>query len=83
MITTSQEAAQLYCQFCSSIASKFNASVLSLHHMAKTALNMQEDIMNLRASIRGSSSLVDGIAFAIGLGLADERTVENICMKKV
>ena len=81
-ITTSQEAAQLYCQFCSSIASKFNASVLSLHHMAKTALNMQEDIMNLRASIRGSSSLVDGMRLAIAIGLADENTVENICAEE-
>ena len=43
---------------------------------------MQEDIMNLRASIRGSSSLVDGMRLAIAIGLADENTVENICAEE-
>ncbi len=81
-ITTSQEASQLYCQFCSSIASKFNSCVLSLHHMAKTGLSSQEDLMNLRASIRGSSALVDGMRLAIAIGLCDEKTVEDICSKE-
>jgi len=81
-ITTSQEAAQLYCQFCASIASKFEASVLSLHHMAKSALANQEDIMGLRSSIRGSSALVDGMRFALAIGLCEEKQVQNICSEE-
>ena len=79
-ITTSQEAGQLYCQFCASMASKFNASVLSLHHMSKSGLSSMDDPMSARASIRGSSSLVDGMRLAIALWLSDEEEAENICM---
>ena len=79
-ITTSQEAGQLYCQFCASMASKFNASVLSTHHMSKSGLSAMDDPMSARASIRGSSSLVDGMRLAIALWLSDEEEAENICM---
>ena len=78
-ITTSQEAGQLYCQFCASIASKFNCVVVSLHHMSKTALTSQDDAMSVRASIRGASSLVDGMRMAIALWLCPEQEAENIC----
>lgn len=81
-ITTSQEAAQLYCQFCAGIASKFEASVLSLHHMAKSALAVQEDQMSLRASVRGSSSLIDGHRLCLTIGLCEEQQVKNICAEE-
>jgi RecA-family ATPase len=81
-ITTSQEAAQLYCQFCAGIASKFEASVLSLHHMAKSALAVQEDQMSLRASVRGSSSLIDGHRLCLAVGLCEEQQVKNICAEE-
>ena len=78
-ITTSQEAAQLYCQFCSSIASKFECSVLSIHHMSKAGLQAQESSWDSRSSIRGSAAIVDGMRMAATISLADEKTAENIC----
>ena len=81
-ITTSQEAAQLYCQFCSSIASKFDCAVLSIHHMSKAGLQSQESSWDSRSAIRGSSSLVDGMRMAATLSLMDEKTAENICSEE-
>ena len=78
-ITTSQEAAQLYCQFCSSVASKFDCSVLSIHHMSKAGLQSQESSWDSRSSIRGSAAIVDGHRMAATISITDEKTAENIC----
>jgi phage/plasmid primase-like uncharacterized protein len=78
-ITTSQEAAQLYCQFCASISSQFGAATLSIHHMSKLGLQGNEDAMTARSAIRGSSALVDGMRMAMAVWLSDEQEVEDIC----
>lgn len=79
-LSSSNEAAQLYCQLCASISSQMQCSVLSIHHMSKTALSHADDPMSARASIRGASSLVDGHRLAIGLWLGNEEESERICV---
>jgi len=79
-ISSSNEAAQLYCQLCASISSRFNTTCLSIHHMSKTALQSDDDPMSVRSKIRGASSLVDGHRLAIALWLGNEEEVERICL---
>jgi len=79
-ISSSNEAAQLYCQLCASISSRFNCCTLSIHHMSKAALQADDDPMNVRSKIRGASSLVDGHRLAIALWLANEEEAERICI---
>jgi RecA-family ATPase len=81
-ITTSQEASQMYSQFASTIASRFNTSVISVHHMSKVGLTGTEDVMQARASIRGSSALVDGARAAIAIWLAPESEAEQVCSEQ-
>lgn len=81
-ITTSQEASQMYSQFAARIASRFNASVISVHHMSKVGLTGTEDVMQARASIRGSSALVDGARAAIAIWLAPEGEAEQVCSEQ-
>lgn len=81
-ITTSQEASQMYSQFAATIASRFNTACMSIHHMAKTGLTGTEDVMQARASIRGSSALVDGARAAIAIWLAPESEAEQICSEQ-
>tara|TARA_R100000388_G_scaffold34479_1_gene26715 strand:+ start:12211 stop:14034 length:1824 start_codon:yes stop_codon:yes gene_type:complete len=81
-ITTSQEVAQLYCQFCSAISSQFGCATLSIHHMSKLALQGNEDSMTARSSIRGSSALVDGMRMAMAIWLTSEQDAENICAEQ-
>ena len=81
-ITTSQEAAQLYCQFCASISSQFGASTLSIHHMSKTMLTETDDPMAARGAIRGASALTDGHRMAMAIWLASEGDVESICAEE-
>jgi len=38
--------------------------------------------MGLRSSIRGSSALVDGMRFALAIGLCEEKQVQNICLEE-
>ena len=47
--------------------------------MNKTSLVGTEDPMQARASIRGSSALVDGMRGAIAIWLAPEEEAEKIC----
>jgi hypothetical protein len=50
--------------------------------MAKSALAVQEDQMSLRASVRGSSSLIDGHRLCLAVGLCEEQQVKNICAEE-
>ena len=81
-ITTSQEVAQLYCQFCSAISSQFGCATLSIHHMSKLALQGNEDSMTARSSIRGSSALVDGMRMAMAIWLTSEQDAEYVCAEQ-
>ena len=79
-ITTSQEASQMYGQFAATISSRFNCCCLNIHHMNKTSLVGTDDPMVARASIRGSSALVDSMRGAIAIWLAPESEAERICL---
>jgi phage/plasmid primase-like uncharacterized protein len=81
-ITTSQEAAQLYCQFCAAISSQLGASTLSIHHMTKTMLTDTDDPMAARGAIRGASALTDGHRMAMAIWLASEGDVQSICAEE-
>ena len=80
-LSSSNEAAQLYCQLCASISSQMSCGVLSIHHMSKSALSNGDDPMSARQSIRGASSLVDGHRLAIGLWLGNKEEAERICVE--
>ena len=81
-ITTSQEASQMYGQFCATISARFNCVCLSIHHMSKSGLSETEDTMQARQNIRGSSSLVDSMRGAIAIWLAPESEAERICSEQ-
>jgi hypothetical protein len=81
-ISNSNESAQLWCQFCASISAQLGCTTLSIHHMNKTALTGTESAMEARASIRGASSIVDGMRFAMAMWLPNEKEVERICVEQ-
>ena len=79
-ISSSNESAQLWCSFCASISAQLGATTLSIHHMNKSGLVGTESSMEARQSIRGASSIVDGMRFALALWLAND--FEQICMEQ-
>ena len=79
-ISSSNESAQLWCSFCASISAQLRATTLSIHHMNKTGLVGTESAMEARQSIRGASSIVDGMRFALAMWLAND--FEKICMEQ-
>jgi hypothetical protein len=81
-ITTSQEAAQMYGQYCSMLSTKFDCSTLSIHHMTKSALQGIDDPMLARAAIRGASSIIDSARFGLAAWLASESEAERICLEQ-
>ena len=80
-ITTSQESAQLWGQFMTMISAQTGATTVAVHHMNKTALLGGSDSITARAQIRGSSSLLDSVRFAISLFLSSEEEAEKICFE--
>ncbi len=79
-ISSSNEAGQMWAQFCTGLASRLNCVVLSIHHMSKVALTGTQSAAEARAAIRGASSLVDGHRFAIALWNASELEVSDACL---
>ena len=79
-ISSSNEAGQMWAQFCTGLASRLNCVVLSIHHMSKVALTGNQTASEARAAIRGASSLVDGHRFAIALWNASELEVADACL---
>ena len=79
-ISSSNESAQLWCSFCASISAQLGATTLSIHHMNKSGLVGTESSMEARQSIRGASSIVDGMRFALALWLAND--YEDVCIEQ-
>jgi hypothetical protein len=81
-ISNSNEAAQLWCQFCASISAQLGCTTLSIHHMNKSGLVGTESPMQARQNVRGASSIIDGMRFAMAMWLPDEKEVERICVEQ-
>ena len=68
--------------YFASLATRTNATFLMVHHMTKIDIKYPvrtpEHARNL---IRGTSALVDGVRFAIGLWPAPEREAKTVCHK--
>ena len=79
-ISSSNESAQLWCSFCASISAQLKCTTLSIHHMNKSGLVGTESAMEARQNIRGASSIVDGMRFALAMWLANEKEAEKICI---
>jgi len=80
--TNDAEVGQLYSQFCQMIASKYNCSVISVHHMSKQGLVVSADPMESRSAVRGSSALVDSSRWVLTLFLAEEEDAKAICIEQ-
>jgi len=82
-ISSSNEVGQLWGSYCANISARLEVSCISVHHLSKSALsNDSDDALSHRAEIRGASSLVDSVRFAIAMWLADEDTCEKICIQE-
>jgi len=82
-ISSSNEVGQLWGSYCANISARLAVSCISVHHLSKSALsNDSDDALSHRAEIRGASSLVDSVRFAIAMWLADEDTCEKICIQE-
>ncbi len=82
-ISSSNEVGQLWGSYCANISARLGVSCISVHHLSKSALsNDSDDALSHRAEIRGASSLVDSVRFAIAMWLADEDTCEKICIQE-
>jgi len=58
-------------------------TTLTTHHLNKGALsNDSNDSLSHRQEIRGASSIVDSMRFALAMWLADEQTCTQICLDK-
>lgn len=79
-ISSSNEAGQMWAQFCTGLASRLKVSVISVHHMSKVALTGNQTANEARAAIRGASSLVDGHRFAIAMWNASDVEVSDACL---
>lgn len=79
-ISSSNEAGQMWAQFCTGLASRLNVAVISVHHMSKVALTGNQTANEARAAIRGASSLVDGHRFAIAMWNASDVEVSDACL---
>lgn len=80
-ISSSNEAGQMYASFCANIAARFGATCLSLHHFSKQGLSETDSMLEIRSSVRGATSLVDGHRFVIGLNLTTEEEAERLCLQ--
>ena len=76
--------AQLYSQFCSSLASEFGCVVLSIHHLNKSAISEgnTNSVLNARSSVRGATSLVDSHRSVNILYLDSEENTQRICFEQ-
>ena len=82
-ISSSNEVGQLWGSYCANISARLKVSCISVHHLSKSALtNDSDDALSHRQEIRGASSLVDSVRFAIAMWLADEDTCEKICTEQ-
>jgi len=77
----SNEVGQIWGQYVASLASKLTCSVVSIHHMSKTALGKSDDPMMMRASIRGASSLVDSQRWAAVMYHGPEKEAKFVCQR--
>lgn len=81
-ISQSNEAGQLWASYCAGVSANLNCSCISIHHLNKSALtNDSDDPLSHRQEIRGATSLVDGMRWAIAMWLADSSTAEQVCME--
>ena len=82
-ISQSNEAGQLWGSFCSQISARLGVCCLTTHHLNKSALsNDSNDSLSHRQEIRGASSIVDSMRFALAMWLADEQTCTEVCLNK-
>jgi hypothetical protein len=82
-ISQSNEAGQLWGSFCSQISARLGVCCLTTHHLNKSALsNESNDSLSHRQNIRGASSIVDSMRFALAMWLADEQTCTEVCLNK-
>jgi hypothetical protein len=77
----SNEVGQVWGQFCASMASKLACSVISVHHMSKTALGKNDDPVLMRASVRGASSLVDSQRWTAVMYHGPEKEAQFVCAR--
>lgn len=76
------EVAQLYAQYVASLSVKFGCSVLSVHHLNKSALSNTNDVLSARSSIRGATALTDSHRAVFVMYLDSEENTEEICFKE-
>lgn len=82
-LNTSQTA-QMYAQFCASLSNQFGISVLSIHHLNKSAISEgnTNSVLNARSSIRGSTALTDSHRAVTVMYLDSEENTEKICFEE-
>ena len=76
------EVAQLYAQYVASLSAKFGCSVLSVHHLNKSALSNTNDVLSARSSIRGATALTDSHRAVFVMFLDSEENTEQICFEQ-
>lgn len=82
-ISSDNQAGQLWGSYCSNISARIGCSTITVHHLSKTALtDNSDDAMSHRSQIRGASSIVDSVRFAIAMWITDEETTEKICTEQ-
>ena len=65
-----------------SLSVKFGCSVLSVHHLNKSALSNTNDVLSARSSIRGATALTDSHRAVFVMYLDSEENTEEICFKE-
>lgn len=78
--TNDNEVGQLWSSYCQMIATKFETSVISIHHMSKQGLVAVNDPMQVRQSVRGASSFLDSSRWVLALFLCEEEEARQICL---
>ena len=79
--TNSNEVGQLYSIYAQMIATRFETSVIGIHHLSKSGLKEDLQFLEMRASIRGASSFVDSSIWVLGLSTADPESAKQICIE--
>jgi len=79
--TNSNEVGQLYSIYAQMIATRFETSVIGIHHLSKSGLKEDLQFLEMRASIRGASSFVDSSRWVLGLSTADPESAKQICIE--
>lgn len=80
--TNDNEVGQIWSSYCQMIASKFNTSVISIHHMSKQGLVAVNDPMAVRQSVRGASSFLDSSRWVLAMFLCEEEEAKQICIQQ-